>query len=603
MTSPTTFAARTYDYLVLGGGTAGLVVAARLSEDPHITVGVLEAGAPAALDDLAINVPGRYGEGIGTHRDWQYETTPQPGLGGRSLPWPRGKVLGGTSALNFMAWNRPAREDLDAWAELGNEGWGWDDVEPFYRKSEHFHPPTDADTAEHKLHTDVAALGTQGPVPVSYLREYSVSHRHWHATLNNLGVQTNERHLSGSNVGVWTNVVAVDPEKVTRSSAATAYYAPNRGRKNLVVLTGASVREIVLEREGEEWVAKGVRFEHDGSEFVAKASREVILSAGSVASPQILELSGIGNPAVLDAAKIPVKVANPNVGEHVQDHMMTATIFEIDPSTATGDDLKTDPILAAAADRLYTDSQSGPRTMLPGSFAYLPLADFLPAADLAHLTDLATDLPQTPTNTIRARRLSARQNLGAIEYIFDVGNWSPFHPATPGKRYATLLQILQYPFSHGSIHLDPSDPTGSPLIDPKYYAGPHGELDLEIQRLCAEHIGRKITSTPPLSGMILRRASPAEGDEHGTGEGLRDWTVANTITDWHPIGSCAMGGALGIAGGVVDARLCVYGVKGLRLVDASVMPLQISAHLQATVYAIGEKGAAMIREDQRGKAL
>lgn len=125
--TPTDFISQPFDYLIIGGGTAGLVVAARLSENPSIRVGVLEAG-PATFDTLAINVPGRFGEGIGTHHDWKFETSEQPGLGGRRLPWPRGKVLGGTSALNFMTWNRPNREDLDAWRDLGNEGWGWDDV-------------------------------------------------------------------------------------------------------------------------------------------------------------------------------------------------------------------------------------------------------------------------------------------------------------------------------------------------------------------------------------------------------------------------------------------------------------------------------------------
>lgn len=126
--SPADFASRTFDYLIIGGGTAGLVVAARLSEDAQVTVGIIEAGS-ASFDMLAINVPGRYGETLGTHNDWQYETTPQPGLRGRKVPWPRGKILGGTSALNFMAWNRPCREDLDAWEELGNKGWAWDDLE------------------------------------------------------------------------------------------------------------------------------------------------------------------------------------------------------------------------------------------------------------------------------------------------------------------------------------------------------------------------------------------------------------------------------------------------------------------------------------------
>nr|OQO29397.1 hypothetical protein B0A51_02215 [Rachicladosporium sp. CCFEE 5018] len=586
-----------FDYVVVGGGTAGLVVAARLSEDPSISVLVLETG-PSSLDNPAINVPGRYGEGIGTDIDWQYETVPQAGLNNRTLQWPRGRVLGGTSALNFMAWTRPSREDLDAWEELGNEGWGWGDLLPLYQRSETFTPPSDSDSAQHQLQTDAAALGTHGPVPISYLKEYSPSHQHWHETLHNLGVKTNDQHMSGSNIGVWTNIVAVDPATMRRSYSTTAYYLPIAQRPNLKVITGAAVREVILEQQSGAWVATGVRYEAEGHMCRVTATSEVIISGGTVASPQLLELSGIGNPAILKAAGIPVKVANVNVGENVQDHMMTASIYEVDPSTATPDDLRTDARLAAAADDQYLASQTGPRTILPGSFCYLPLAQFLPAQELAAIADRAVkDFPQAPLNAIRTRRLTDRQHLGGVEYIFDLGNWSPFVKAVPGKKYATLLQIFQYPFSHGSIHVDAKDPTGAPKIDPKYCEGVHGALDLKLQQLCTEHIGQRIVSTAPLKDLIFKRVSPTE--EESSGQALQDWLVNNMIIDWHPVGSCSMGGRLGAEGGVVDSRLRVYGVKGLRVVDASIMPLQISSHPQATIYAIAEKASQMILEDRK----
>ncbi|KAK6442560.1 hypothetical protein LTR95_001221 [Oleoguttula sp. CCFEE 5521] len=469
-----------FDYVIVGGGTAGLVSAARLSQDPTISVLVLEAG-PSSLDNPAINVPGRYGEGIGTDIDWKYETTPQAGLNNRTLQWPRGRVLGGTSALNFMAWTRPSRQDLDAWTELGNAGWGWDDLLPFYQRSETFSPPSDDDTLQHRLQTDASVLGTHGAVAISYLKEYSPPHQHWHETLHNLGVKTNEQHMSGSNIGVWTNIVAVDPATMRRSYSTTAYYLPVAERSNLKVITGASAREVILEQRAGTWTATGVRYECNGRMCQAQASSEVIVCGGTVASPQLLELSGIGNPAVLKAAGIQVKVANINVGENVQDHMMTASIYEVDPSTATPDDLRTDSKLASAADDQYLASQSGPRTILPGSFSYLPLAQFLPADKLAALADRAArELPSGPLNTIRTRRLTDRQQLGGVEYIFDLGNWSPFVKAKPGKKYATLLQIFQYPFSYGNIHVNAKDPAGAPTIDPKYCGGVHGALDLEL---------------------------------------------------------------------------------------------------------------------------
>lgn len=270
---------------------------------------------------------------------------------------------------------------------------------------------------------------------------------------------------------------------------------------------------------------------------------------------------------------------------------MTASIFEIDPSIPTPDDLRTDPVLSAKADDLYKTSQSGPRTILPCSFCYLPLSDITSPKELSALADRASKC--TLIEQISARRLSERR--GYIEYIFDVGNWSPFMPSEPGKKYATLLQILQYPFSHGSIHIAADGiPSDKPIINPQYYEGEHGALDLEIQQICAR-FGQKLMETQPLKAMIQKCASPPENAD---GEVLRDWLIDNTITDWHPVGTCAMGGRDGAKAGVVDERLRVYGVKGLRVVDASVMPLHISAHPQATIYAIAEKASQMILEDR-----
>lgn len=301
---------------------------------------------------------------------------------------------------------------------------------------------------------------------------------------------------------------------------------------------------------------------------------------------------------------------------------VTATIYEIDPSIQTPEDLLSNATLAAEADRLYEATQTGPRAVLPGSICYVPFSHFTPPETLADIAKRA------PRSSLRERILADRllpsspeqtQRLGQVEYIFDVGNWSPFLKSTnPAKKYATLLQILQYPFSRGSVHISPSDPHGKPTIDPQYYAGDNGAsdsdneasdsdngaggsgaLDLTLQ-LHALRFGQKLVQTEPLAHFIKRPAWPASAELDD--EELKQWVVDNTITDWHPVGSCAMGGAGGgeeYEGGVVNERLRVYGVRGLRVVDASVMPLQISAHLQATVYAIAEKGSEMIKEDRR----
>jgi len=197
---------------------------------------------------------------------------------------------------------------------------------PFYKKSENFAEPSDPATQqEHEIYYSRDALGVGGPLHITYMPEYSASHAHWHKTLNQLGLETNKSHLSGSNVGVWTNVVAVDPRTTTRSYSTPAYFLPNVHRPNLHVLTNATVREIVLEQRGEQWTATGVRFDHGDQSYTVAASLEVVLSAGSVASPQLLELSGVGDPSVLERAGITVKVPNQNVGENVQEHMSKST--------------------------------------------------------------------------------------------------------------------------------------------------------------------------------------------------------------------------------------------------------------------------------------
>ncbi|OIW33152.1 putative choline dehydrogenase [Coniochaeta ligniaria NRRL 30616] len=606
-TTAAEFANRKFDYLVVGGGTAGLVVAARLAGDPSLTVGVLEAGS-VGVGDPAIDVPGLYGSTLGTKYDWQFETVPQPGLAGRRLPWPRGKVLGGTSALNFMTWNRPSRDDFDAWERLGNVGWGWDGLLPFYKKAETFHEPkNDQCKQENQLFYKADALGTSGPLQISYAAEYSACHVLWHDTLNSLGVETNKAHLAGSNVGAWTNMGAVDPDSMTRSYSVTGYYLPNAYRRNLVVLSEALVSEVVLSEHDGKWTATGVRFQHDGQGYIVSASKEVILSAGSVQSPQLLELSGIGGPGVLTRAGIAVKVENTNVGDHLQEHIMIATIFEVDPSLASPDDLKVDRSALAAAEAQYTTSKTGPLTILANSVCYLPLSHVIPEDALKSIVSRAESLTQYAgtEKAILDHRFKPSANLGQIEYMFDLGNWNPAFtpPPSNGKKYGTCLQMLQYPFSRGNIHIPPKGADGSPpgpldkpLIDPKYYEGLHGEIDRDIMTHCAL-FADKITKTKPLADIVRCRAFPPE--EVKGHEDLREWVVNTTITDWHPVGTCRMGGSLGNQAGVVDDRLRVYGVEGLRVVDASIMPLQISGHLQATVYAIAEKGAEMILEDYR----
>ncbi|KAK6353234.1 hypothetical protein TWF696_005212 [Orbilia brochopaga] len=587
--SPSEFASRIFDYIVVGGGTAGLVTASRLSEDPKVVVGVVEAGC-AGFGDPLIDAPGQFGAAVHTKYDWEFETTLQPGLGDRKLEWARGKVLGGSSAINFYTWMRGNKEDYDTWERLGNQGWGWESMLPFFRKVETFFVPSTELTETHKLDYRAEHHGSSGPIHASYSKRHGAHHKYWHETMQNLGV-TRRPTFDGSNVGVWTGVTSVNPETTKRSYAASEYYLPFASRENLLVICDSMVREVSLKTTGGQATATGVRFESDGIEYNAQVTREVIVSCGSVQSPQILELSGIGNPEVLRAANIEVKVNNRNVGENLQDRLMAAMVYEIDSAEVREDDLRPES------------------NILPCSFTYIPLAQFMERSEINEFASKAR-ASTLETSTVRDRvlveKLVSEKPLGQMEFVFDARNWYPVFSVEDDKKYGTMLQMLQYPFSTGSLHIPPKpegkDKTTSddkPIINPRYYQD-DGIID-QFVMAAALRFAHKITETAPLSNFIKRRVFPPLGTNEEDDDFFLEYAKCHTISDWHPTGTCAMGGTRGSEYGVVDERLKVYGTTNLRVVDASIMPLQISCHPQATVYAIAEKGASMILEDWTNK--
>lgn len=284
----------------------------------------------------------------------------------------------------------------------------------------------------------------------------------------------------------------------------------------------------------------------------------------------------------------------------------TTIVFEVDPSLKTPDDLNREDAFALAKSA-YQQNKTGPFVVVPISMAYVPLSQFTPQQTIDNLVSRIADSQSDEREVFLHRKFWAddiSKNHGHVEYVFDLGNWGPDFAGDPTKKYGSMLQILQYPFSKGSVHIRPpsSSSTDSPpslvtslAVDPQYFGGRHGHLDLEIAALC-HRFSEKICATQPLAGIIREQVCPRPSEVESE-EGLREWLKRVMVTDWHPVGTCAMGGRDGAKAGVVDERLRVYGVRGLRVVDASIMPMQISAHLQATVYAIAEKAAHMILED------
>lgn len=341
--------------------------------------------------------------------------------------------------------------------------------------------------------------------------------------------------MMGSNVGAWTNLGSVDPQTSTRASSATAYYRPNRQRTNLVVLNEAYVNKTILEQDNGSWVAKGVQFVHRGQTSSAFASKEVIICAGTVQSPQILELSGIGNQEVLGKAGIETIVPSPFVGENLQDHIMAASIYEVDSDLPNPDDLKTDPTAAAGAREEFTSKRTGPLTILPNSICYLSLSQIMSEEALSCLATKANSIQDdfAERSEIRTARFDpSLPKLGQIEYIFDLGNWNPYfrpNDSSTGKKYATMLQILQYPFSRGSIHIRSANPSDKPTINPRYYQDSGGSLDLDIMVECAK-FAEKVTQTVPLASIVRGRVVPPRSVKND--DELRSWLVKETITDW-----------------------------------------------------------------------
>lgn len=406
---------------------------------------------------------------------------------------------------------------------------------PFLKKSENFHAPSQQIQVANKAYYDADGFGVSGPVDVSYATEYSASHQYWHDTLQHLGVQNNRSHMTGSNVGAWTNLGSVNPRTCNRTSSTTAYYQPNQQRTNLVILAEAFVNKIILEQDDGSWAARGVQFVRRGQTLSAFASKEVIVCAGSVQAPQILELSGVGNPDVLRKAGIETIVSSPFVGENLQDHIMAASIYEVDSDLPNPDDLKTDPSAAAAAREQFTAKGTGPLTILANSICYLSLSQIMSEDVHSRLQikarSIQDDFPER--NDIRRARFDpSLPKLGQIEYIFDLGNWNPyFHPghASAGKKYATMLQILQYPFSRGSIHVQSANPIDKPSIDPRYYRDLGGSLDLDIMVECTK-FAEKVTQTLPLTSIVHGRVVPP--GSASSDDDLRNWLVRETITDW-----------------------------------------------------------------------
>ncbi|KAI0179789.1 putative GMC oxidoreductase [Hypoxylon sp. FL1284] len=598
----------TYDFIVIGGGLAGLVVAARLSEDSRHRVLVLEAGDDLSSDPR-IKTPASWVFLQGTEVDWGFQTEPQSSLNGRSIGVSQGKALGGSSAINAQVFVPCNPSVIDHWdSSLGNTGWNWKTLGPYFSKA-YTSPPINDSLAE-SLGIDgwTGHSSTHGPLTTSFPGDPSHPIRKaWAETFKANGYyHTQDPFIDGSR-GSFSCLGTVDPVTKERSYSTSAYYNPNRGRKNLEVLTKATVEKVLFEggdRDTKEGHARatGVLYSYGGEHRKVTCTKEVILAAGALQSPKILELSGIGNAELLKKHHIEPIINLPGVGENLFDHVICSINFEAIDSLETLDPLFLDPSLTQKGKvaKDFAERQTGLLTSMGVyTYAYLPVIKYLSGDGKKQLIKLIANNRPPPGNKPDDVRAQAYYKVAEAclldpeeasgTYLSLLGPWGCI--PEDDIRVLSLCNLLSQPLSRGSVHIGSKEATDDPIIDPKYFSN---QLDME---LFVEHMlyMNKLARAHPLTTLMKQPVTHRDPSSNLTdARTAESWIRKRSTSMWHLGGSCAM--LPKEMNGVVDSTLKVYGTENLRVVDSSAIPLISTGNLQSIVYAFAERAADLIKE-------
>jgi choline dehydrogenase len=534
-----------FDYVIVGAGTAGCVLANRLSADPDVSVLLLEAGGKD--DWIWIHIPVGYLYCIGNPRtDWCYRTEPCNGLNGRSILYARGKVLGGCSSINAMVYMRGQARDYDEWASLGNPGWSWNEVFPVFKRSEdHYGGGSDIHGASGEWRVEEQRL------------DWKILHA-WRDAAEQCGIPKIADFNGGDNFG--SARFQVNQRTGVRWNASKAFLRPAMQRPNLTVLTGVHAKEIVMNTRDGARQARGIEFLKDGETFVAEARIETILASGAINSPQLLQLSGIGPGRLLQQQGIDIRHILPGVGENLQDHLQLRMAFKV-RGVPTLNEQANSWLGKAKMGLQYALFRTGPLTMAPSQLgAFAKSSPDVTSANVEyHVQPLSLDKFGDPPHAFPA-------------FTASVCNLRPE--------------------SRGFVRIQSSDPLKAPAIQPNYLST-DGDRQVAIDSL---KLTRRISAAPALSKYHPQEFMP--GPSYASDDALINAAGNIGTTIFHPVGTCKMGVSTDPMA-VVDARLRVHGIERLRVVDASIMPTIVSGNTNSPTIMIAERASEMIREDRK----